>query len=98
MEYADDWWAWRQTDEPWTFFGTWSLKDTQVVESLLKSRGIDYYLVHDSGTEESLRENFAWDESATVPNEVNHLWIFDVHLAKIGNSLKERFPERTYID
>jgi hypothetical protein len=90
-EYTADWWGWRESDDPWTFFGTWSKRDIEKIRELLQPKGIDYYTNSYIADKEVIVESYAWDESAENPYFVEDLWIFDFHIPKIGNILKKIF-------
>jgi hypothetical protein len=84
--------------EPSTYFGIWSESDIGQVSGLLRSLGARFEQVQERLTEDVLREWCAWDRSAGDPYVGYHLWIHSDDLAKVGDHIIERFPERKFDD
>ncbi len=84
-------------DDPWTFFGTWSLKDKLVVESILNRLEVNFHVTESAEGEEILRGWYAWDPEAENPHMGYHVWVHNDDIHKIGNELKDNFPEREYL-
>jgi len=81
-------------DDPWTFSGTWSLKDKIVVESILAGLNVKFHVTESPEDEKLLQNWSAWDPEAENPNVGYGVWVHNDDIRKIGNELLDRFPEK----
>ena len=79
-----------------TYFGVWSAAQAARVSKLLETLGVRYEFVVEAQSEERLRNWTAWDPTAANPLEGHELWIHDDDYDKVGTSIIDMYPERTY--
>ena len=81
-----------------TYFGIFSEIQKIKAIQILNNLGIRHEFRGESRVEKEILISWgAFDDSSYPSGLVWHLWILDDDMGKLGDAIKDNFPEKTYI-